>query len=164
MLLVPGVPQTTNNVPGPGTDGLLLTLTSTPPARTSQTKSSPSTPPAGSTTFCSSRLLELSGARVTMIGNKVTTVTIWMIGLPENKKMRRSVILMVVKEVVPLLDQTVLPANMKTSSTAHPLDFAFTRTWCVMAIHIQAAEEMMKALIAAMKSITRRGLSRDTQP
>ena len=98
-----------------------------------------------------------------MRGNKVTTVTIWMIGLPENKKMRRSVTLTVVSEAVPLLGQTVLPVNMKTSSTAHPLDSAFTRTWCVMAIHIQAAEEMMKVFITAMKSTTRRGLSRDMQ-
>ena len=42
-----------------------------------------------------------------MRGNKVTTVTIWMIGLPEDKMMRRSVTHMVVKEVVLLLDQTV---------------------------------------------------------
>ena len=79
-----------------------------------------------------------------------------MIGLLENKMMRRSAILMVVKEVVQLLDQTVLPANMKTSSV-------FIWTWCVMATHIQAAEEMMKALITAMKSTTRKGLSRDMQ-
>ena len=80
--------------------------------------------------------------------------------------MRRSVILIVVvvKEAVLLLDQTVLPANMRTSSTAHPLDSASTRTWSVMAIHIQAAEEMMKALITAMRSTTRRGLSRDMPP
>ena len=98
-----------------------------------------------------------------MIGDKVGTVTIWMIGLLENKKMRRSVILMVVKEAVPLLDQTVLPVKIKTSSTAHPLDSAFTRRWCVMAILIQAVEEMMKVLITAMTSTTRKGLSRDMQ-
>ena len=80
-----------------------------------------------------------------------------MIGLPVNKKMRRSVTLMVVKEVVPLLDQTVWPVNMRTSSTAHPLDSASTRTWSVMAIHIQAVEEMMKELITAMTSTTRKG-------
>ena len=87
-----------------------------------------------------------------------------MIGLLENKMMRRSAILMVVKEVVQLLDQTVLPANMKTSSTATPQDSVFIWTWCVMATHIQAAEEMMKVLITAMKCTTRRGLLRDTQP
>ena len=98
-----------------------------------------------------------------MRGNKVTTVTIWMIGLPEDKMMRRSVTLMVVKEVVQLLDQTLWPANMRTSSTATPLDSAFIWTWCVMATHIQAAEEMMKALITATTSTTRGGLSRDMQ-
>ena len=75
------------------------------------------------------------------------------------KMMRSTAILMVVKEAVPLLDQTVLPVNMKTSSTATPLDSAFTRRWSVMAIHIQAAEEMMKVFITAMRSTTRRGLS-----
>ena len=39
-----------------------------------------------------------------MRGDEVTTVTIWMIGLPMNKMMRRSVILMDVKEAVQLLD------------------------------------------------------------
>ena len=86
-----------------------------------------------------------------------------MIGLLENKMMRRSVILMVVKEAVLLLDQTVWPVKVKTSSTAHQLDSAFTRTWCAMAIHIQAVVEMMKALITAMTSTKRKGLSRDTQ-
>ena len=99
-----------------------------------------------------------------MIGTQGNIVTIWMIGLPENKMMRRSVTLMVARGAVQLLDQTVWPVKMKTSSTAHPLDSASTRTWFVMAIHIQAAEEMMKVLITAMKSTTRRGLSRDTQP
>ena len=95
---------------------------------------------------------------------QVSTVTIWMIGLPENKMMRRSVILTVVSEAVQLLDQTVWPVNMKTSSTAHPLDSAFTRTWCAMAILIQAVEVMMKAFITALNYTTRRELLRDMQP
>ena len=70
---------------------------------------------------------------------------------------------MVVREAVPLLDQTVLPANMRTSSTATQLDSAFIWTWCVMVTHIQAVEEMMKVLITAMTFTTRRGLSRDMQ-
>ena len=100
-----------------------------------------------------------------MIGKEGSTVIgkIWMNGLHNNNIMGRSLILMTVKEAVLLLDQTVLPANIKTSSTATPLDSASTKTWCVMAIHIQAAEEMMKVLITAMKSTTRRGLSRDMQ-
>ena len=89
-----------------------------------------------------------------MRGDEVTTVTIWIIGLPVNKMMSSTVTLMVVREAVPLLDQTVLPANTRTSSTAHPLDSAFTRRWCVTAIHIQAVEEMMKVLITAMTSTT----------
>ena len=107
--------------------------------------------------------MKLFGAWVTMIGSKVGTAIIWIIGLTENKIEKSSVIRMVVKKVVPLLDQTVWPANMRTSSTAHPLDSAFTRTWSVMAILIQAVEEMMKVFITAMRSTTRRGLSRDTQ-
>ena len=90
-------------------------------------------------------------------------MTILINGLPVNKMMTRSLILMVAKEAVLLLDQTVWPVNMRTSSTAHPLDSAFTRTWCVMAILIQAAEEMMKVLITAITSTTRKGLSRDMQ-
>ena len=93
-----------------------------------------------------------------MIRHKVGNVTIRMIGLPEDKMMRRSEILMDAKEVVPLLDQTVWPVNMRTSSIATPLDSAFIWIWCAMAIHIQAVEEMMKELIIAMKSTTRRGL------
>ena len=50
LLLVPDVLQTTNNVSSPGTDCIDLALTITLPARTSQTKSSPSTPPADSIT------------------------------------------------------------------------------------------------------------------
>ena len=83
-----------------------------------------------------------------MRGDKGNTVTIWMIGLLESKMMRGSETLMDAKEVVPHLDQTVWPANMRTSSTATPLDSAFTRTWCVMAIHIQAVVEMMKIWIS----------------
>ena len=52
----------------------------------------------------------------------------------------------------------VLPVNMKTSSTATQMDSAFIWIWCVMATRIQAVEEMMKVLITAMKSTTRRGL------
>ena len=88
---------------------------------------------------------------------------IWMIGFLNIKTMTGTVILTVAKEAVPLLDQTVWPVKMKTSSTALPLDSAFTWTWCVMAILIQAVEEMMKDLITAMTSTTRKGLSRDTQ-
>ena len=72
--------------------------------------------------------------------------------------MRGSEILMVVNRAVQLLDQTVLPVKMKTSSTATPLDSASIWTWFVMAIHIQAVEEMMKVLITAMKYTTRKEL------
>ena len=78
--------------------------------------------------------------------------------------MRTTVILMVVKEAVPLLDQIVLPANMKTSSTAIPQDSASTRRWCVTVIHIQAVVGMMKAFIIVWKSTSRKGLSRDMPP
>ena len=86
-----------------------------------------------------------------------------MIGFLKNKIIR-SVILMVVKEAVLLLDQTVLPANMKTSSTAIPQDSASTRRWCVTVIHIQAVVGMMKAFIIVWKSTSRKGLSRDMPP
>ena len=82
VVLVPNVPQTTNNVSSPGTDGLMLALGLTPPVRTSQIKSSPSTPPADSTTNSSSKLIEICGAWVTKISTQVSNVTIWMIGLP----------------------------------------------------------------------------------
>ena len=171
-MLVPDVLQTINTVSGPGTDVMILALSlaTTPPVLTSQTKSSPSTPPAVSTTVCSYKLTKLSGAQVTMIENKVSVMhigmdlTMWMIGLPVNKIMRRFVILMVVKEAVPLQDQTVLPVTMKTSSTATPLDSVSTRTWYAMATHIQVVVGMMRVLITAMTYTTRRGLSRDTQP
>ena len=93
---------------------------------------------------------------------QVITATIWMIGFP-NELNLSSLILMVVREAVPLLDLTVLLATMMTSSTATPQDSAFTRIWFAMGILIQAVEEMMKALIIAMLFTTRRGLSRDMQ-
>ena len=163
-LLVPNVLQITNTVPSPGTDGIMLALARTPPVWTSQTKSSPSTPPADSTPFRSYKLIKHSGARVTMIGTQVNTVIIWMIGLLKNKRMRRSEILMVVKEAVLLLDQTVLPASMKTFSTAPPQDSASTRRWFVMAILIQTVVAMMKICISVWTSTSRKGLSRDMPP
>ena len=162
MLLDPDVLETTNIALGLGIE-TIYPEHSTPLVMTSQTKCLSSTLPADSTINSSWALTERSGALVIRAGGKVEFVTICMNGLL-NKIMRRSWTFMVVREAVLLLDQTVLPVNMKTSSTAHPLDSASTRTWCVMGTRIQAAEGMTKALITAMKSTTRRGLLRDTQP
>ena len=106
-LLVSDVLETTNTAFGHGTDFLLLFLSQTPPARTNQTKFLPSTPPVVSTTSNSKKFTEHSGARVTLTGTEVVIfVMIWMIGFQEIKKMTRFVILMVVREAVPLLDLT----------------------------------------------------------
>ena len=150
--------------PRHGTDTILLPLGTTPPVWTSQTRCLPSTQHADSTIYNSQTLTKHSGAQATLKGSLVVDVIMWMIGLPVNKMMRTTVILMVVKEAVPLLDQIVLPANMKTSSTAIPQDSASTRRWCVTVIHIQAVVGMMKAFIIVWKSTSRKGLSRDMPP
>ena len=77
---MPNALETTNTVPGPGTDSILLPLTTTPPVWTSQTKSSQSTPPVESTIYSSYKLIKLSGALVTLIGIQGDTVTFWIIG------------------------------------------------------------------------------------
>ena len=94
---------------------------------------------------------------------QVITATIWMIGFP-NELNLSSLILMVVREAVPLLDLTVLLATMMTSSTATPQDSASTRRMFVMDILIQAVVEMMKVWINVWKSTSRKGLSRDMPP
>ena len=68
---------------------------------------------------------------VTLIGNKVINVkddwimASWRIGFLK-KMTRRSLTLMVVSDHAspPVLEQIVLPVNMKPSSTATPLDSA----------------------------------------
>ena len=120
MLLDPDVLETTNIAPGLGIETIYPEY-STPLVMTSQTKCLSSTLLADSTINSSWALTERSGALVIRAGGKIEFVTICMNGLL-NKIMRRSWTLMVVREAVLLLDQTVLPVNMKTSSTAHPLD------------------------------------------
>ena len=58
----------------------MLAQTTTPPVWTSQTRSSPSMQPVDSTTACSSKLIKVSGARISMGVTQGLHVTIWMIG------------------------------------------------------------------------------------
>ena len=120
-LLVSDVLVTFNIAVGHGTDGMVLTLATTRPVWTNQTKCSPSTPAVVSSTNSWLRLTDHSGARVTRIGKKVTTVTIWMIGLLD-KTMTRSLTHMVVSNPAspPMMVQTVWPVNIQTSFTATP--------------------------------------------
>ena len=162
MLLDPDVLETTNIALGLGIE-TIYPEHSTPLVMTSQTKCLSSTLPADSTINSSWALTERSGALVIRAGGKVEFVTICMNGLL-NKKMRRSWTLMAVREAVPLLDQIVLPVNMKTSPKQTPQDSVSTRTWCVMAILIQAVVGMMKVLIIAWMYTSKIGWSRDKPP
>ena len=129
-VLVSDVLETFNIAVGHGTDRIMLGLAPTRPVWTSQTRCSPSTPPVASSTNNSCcRLTDHSGAPVTMIDLKVTTVTILMIGLL-NKTETRSLTHMVVPNLAspPMMVQTVWLVNIQTSSTAIPqvsLHFTF---------------------------------------
>ena len=166
----------TNTAPGLGTDIFVPGQTTTLPVWTSQIKCLPSTPHANSKTISSLRLIEQSGALVGMMGGgkwvpsvmgkRFWDLRILMIGIP-SKRMRRYLTLMDVRGAAgppPLLEKTVLPVNMKTSSTATPLDSASTGRMFVMDILIQAVVGMMKALIIVWRSTSKQGLSRDMPP
>ena len=118
-VLVSDVLETFNIAVGHGTDGMMLTLTSTRPVWTSQTRCSPSTQPVASSTNSSCRPTDHSGAPVTMIDLQGNTVTILMVGLL-NKTKTRSLTHMVVSNPAspPMMVQTVWLANIQTSSTA----------------------------------------------
>ena len=121
--------ETFNIAVGHGTDGMMLTLPSTRPVWTSQTRCSPSTQPVASSTNSSCRPTDHSGAPVTMIDGQVNTVTILMVGLLDKTK-TRSLTHMVVSNPAspPMMVQTVWLVNIQTSFTAIPqvcLNFTF---------------------------------------